>query len=457
MKNRKRIYVICMIAIILFLLRSFPKMDISTWSLLLMNDDEADFLRTWARIQRTQLDVTELLGSCTECVEQKCRNINPHEKTDVKTSYISKQVIQPSGDFSRVYIKTKNANGSYRVSGGDGWQVYFKGPSYLTSSVFDLGNGTYEVVFLPVVPGEYKLYAYLIYTACSGVRRPPEAQTSLGKMKYHVEIPDGRGDTLLHRLQYHMKFRDCYGTSSLFQYQRCYGCCRGCRFVWNGLGTWENVRGSFKWRPYIKIDDRPKKVKYRKRAIRKNGTLWFFGDPQARIYNAVSLGPLCSNIFKNCENASLFYPSEDLTKLSSSRITDLVLNSLRTLLNYSLWQPQNALILNAGFIKHLPYHSYTRLISQISHLLQDTFNNTSHAQVIWSTLMPPATCCSLGYRIYNAFTNKKLCKANVPILDLFSLMDSQSHSLNKDKLRTNSTLESVERLLVDYFELTADK
>ena len=51
-----------------------------------------------------------------------------------------------------------------------------------------------------------------------------------------------------------MKFRDCAGTSSLFQYQRCYGCCRGCSFVWNGLGSWENVRGHLKWRPYIKID-----------------------------------------------------------------------------------------------------------------------------------------------------------------------------------------------------------
>ncbi|CAB4034192.1 Hypothetical predicted protein, partial [Paramuricea clavata] len=63
----------------------------------------------------------------------------------------------------------------------------------------------------------------------------------------------------------------------------------------------------------------------------------------------------------------------------------------------------------------------------------------------------------LSYRIYNAYTNKKLCKANVPILDLFSLLDSQVHTGNKDRSRTNSTLESVERLLVDYFELTADK
>ena len=111
-------------------------------------------------------------------------------------------------------------------------------------------------------------------------------------IKHIVVIPKGRGDSLLHRkfnscfklwiklenalvsnrkdlmdqsehhfcfiqfsgLQYHMKFRDCYGKSSLFQYQRCYGCCRGCSFVWNGLGTWEYFLGALKWRPYIKID-----------------------------------------------------------------------------------------------------------------------------------------------------------------------------------------------------------
>ncbi|CAB4040435.1 Hypothetical predicted protein, partial [Paramuricea clavata] len=299
MKNRKRIYVISMIAIIIFLLRSFPKMDISTWSLLLMNNDEANFLRTWARVQRAQLDVDELLGSCKKCSENKCKNQDPYQRTDVKASSISGQILQVSGDFSRVFIKTRNATGFYRTSGGDGWQVYLKGPSVLTASVFDLGNGTYEVVFLPVVPGEYKLYANLIYTACIGIKKPPETHKSLGKMKYSVEILKGKGDSLLHRLQYHMKFRDCYGTSALFQYHICYGCCRGCSFVWNGLGTWENVRGYLKWRPYIKIDDRPKKVKYRKRAIRKNGTLWFFGDPQSQIYNAVNQGPLCSKIFTN--------------------------------------------------------------------------------------------------------------------------------------------------------------
>ena len=146
-----------------------------------MSNDEANFLRTWARVQRAQLDVDELLGSCKKCSENKCKNQDPYQRTDVKASSIYGQVFQASGDFSRVFIKTRNATGFYRTSGGDGWQVYLKGPSVLTASVFDLGNGTYEVVFLPVVPGEYKLYANLIYTACIGIKKPPETHRSLGR------------------------------------------------------------------------------------------------------------------------------------------------------------------------------------------------------------------------------------------------------------------------------------
>lgn len=145
-----------------------------------MDDVEADFLRTWARIQRSQLDVNELLGPCKHCTVNECTQRDSYQRTDVKASCISDQIIQPSGDFSRVFIKTKNASGYYRMSGGDGWQVYLKGPSVLTATVFDLRNGTYEVVFLPVVPGKYKLYANLIYTTCLGISKPPETHKSLG-------------------------------------------------------------------------------------------------------------------------------------------------------------------------------------------------------------------------------------------------------------------------------------
>ena len=182
MNNRKRFYVICMIGITIFLLRSFPKMDISTWSLLLMNDDESDFLRTWAKVQRTQLDVGELLGPCKTCIDRKCKPPSPYQTTNAKTSYIFQEKIQPSGDFSRVFIKTRNATGFYRNSGGDGWQVYLKGPSILTGNVFDLGNGSYEVVFLPAVAGKYKLYANLIYSACIGIKNPPDTYKRLGKV-----------------------------------------------------------------------------------------------------------------------------------------------------------------------------------------------------------------------------------------------------------------------------------
>ena len=103
---------------------------------------------------------------------------------------------------------------------------------------------------------------------------------------------------------------------------------------------------------------------------------------------------MISQIFTG-DNASIFYPKEDLTSLSSGRITELVLDSLKSLLDHSLRQTQDALIINPGFMRHLPYDTYTHLINQISQLIK-TFNNTAGLQIVWSTLIPlPAVCCSL--------------------------------------------------------------
>ena len=47
-----------------------------------------------------------------------------------------------------------------------------------------------------------------------------------------------------------------------------------------------------------------------------------------------------------------------------------------------------------------------------------------------------------------------MCKAKIPILDLFPLSESYPRSVST---KTNVPFESVERLLEDFFERTADK
>lgn len=51
--------------------------------------------------------------------------------------------------------------------------MYLDGPSYLAGTVFDHNNGVYEVLFLIMEPGAYKVNMILDYTMCDGLIDPP--------------------------------------------------------------------------------------------------------------------------------------------------------------------------------------------------------------------------------------------------------------------------------------------
>lgn len=132
-----------------------------------MTGEESNFLTTWCRIQRTQLDANELLGSCDVCADNstlRTCNRDPSKATDINNSYLTWQFIRPAGHFSHLFITTNNASGCAKSIGGDYWKVTLRGPSVLTASVFDLRNGSYEAVFLPVKAGRYKVDIILVYS-----------------------------------------------------------------------------------------------------------------------------------------------------------------------------------------------------------------------------------------------------------------------------------------------------
>lgn len=64
--------------------------------------------------------------------------------------------------------------------------MYLKGPSSLTGTVFDLRNGVYEVLFLVMEAGEYKIEARLDYTLCDGIRDPPMNWFKNGENSYTI-------------------------------------------------------------------------------------------------------------------------------------------------------------------------------------------------------------------------------------------------------------------------------
>ena len=74
--------------------------------------------------------------------------------TSPETSEIFGVEIRPAGEYSR-FFRTHNAQ--KKTIGGDSWRVHLDGPSYLAGTVFDLNDGVYEVLFLIMEPGAYKI------------------------------------------------------------------------------------------------------------------------------------------------------------------------------------------------------------------------------------------------------------------------------------------------------------
>ena len=79
------------------------------------------------------------------------------------------------GEFSRFYIQSVTSDGRLKRTGGDSWRVYIRqGPASLAPMVVDHNDGTYEVMFLALEPGNYSTQVFLDYTLCDGFRDPPE-------------------------------------------------------------------------------------------------------------------------------------------------------------------------------------------------------------------------------------------------------------------------------------------
>ena len=66
------------------------------------------------------------------------------------------------------------SDGVLKRTGGDSWRVYIRqGPASLAPMVVDHNDGTYEVMFLALEPGNYSTQVFLDYTLCDGYRDPP--------------------------------------------------------------------------------------------------------------------------------------------------------------------------------------------------------------------------------------------------------------------------------------------
>lgn len=152
--------------------------------------DEAPYLqfeKNWCRERTMRTDWQAYTHWCPGYARHWAYEIwADHFKTDPDLSYISDAEIKPAGHFSKVYIQTVTILNHTKTFGGDAWRVRVKGPSDLIASVYDLENGTYQAVFLPMEPGTYSLQIALDYTLCHGLKNPPPEWFMRGKMAWFL-------------------------------------------------------------------------------------------------------------------------------------------------------------------------------------------------------------------------------------------------------------------------------
>lgn len=132
------------------------------------------FLADWCSVRKTRMDWKLLLKPCKSALRWSDKNWNKTARTSAKSSYIMSWDIKPAGQFSRFVIQSRSFAGVRKEKGGDSWRVHIRGTAWISPAVVDQNDGTYEVLFLPMEPGNYTADVFLDYSLCDGYRDPPD-------------------------------------------------------------------------------------------------------------------------------------------------------------------------------------------------------------------------------------------------------------------------------------------
>lgn len=138
------------------------------------------FMKDWCRVRHFRTDLASVVRPCQNQLKWTPRRSGV--LTNASQSFVSSWDLKPAGQFSRFFIQAVSGDGQVKTTGGDWWRILINGIASLRPTVFDLGNGTYEVLFLVVEPGIYSVEITLDYTLCDGFRDPPDNWFIIGKV-----------------------------------------------------------------------------------------------------------------------------------------------------------------------------------------------------------------------------------------------------------------------------------
>ncbi|XP_031567322.1 uncharacterized protein LOC116302232 [Actinia tenebrosa] len=424
--------------------------------------ESSSFVTDWCRVRKARLDWKELLKPCSKYIQWSSKVKDTSLRTNATTSTIVFWELNPSGRFSRFVIQSRTKAKIPQKSGGDSWLVRIKGEAYISATVIDHDNGTYEVLFLPMEPGDYQAQIRLDYSLCDGYRDPPPDWFIIGNSQGKHQ-PEGTLGTLddyllepLGRKPLH-EFSIKSGNATLKNVIKnvrsnklVSGCgSLSCRFLWDGYGRW--LRRT--WMPLV--PGSLQQPRYRDTSKGK-GIMWFYGD--SLNYNRYRYNfndsELCKDSFDQCSfNINFIYHIKYRIELDTTETDELDFNVTRVLDHFRsvLLHPRvnhvnSVIVLNMGlhYVMGLTFERYQDLIQRTIGVIKEN-ERSPHGKlerrfkghVIWLTTTAinkenakelQATkwrfCTYQRVILFNAYATSAMCEAGIDIVDMYPITDS---------------------------------
>ncbi|XP_065060100.1 uncharacterized protein LOC135687467 [Rhopilema esculentum] len=433
-----------------------------------------DFQRSLCRERWKRMDWQQILRPCKENLEFGSSKWKDSLRTSPSYSHVLNMDIKKAGEFSKIAIQSRTAEGREKSIGGDVWRVFISGPSNIAPFVSDLENGVYEATFLAMEPGFYKAKIYLESTLCEGLKDPPrevlkrgikrdgtETQYSKGRVWRPI-----RGDGASFKVEANDKMDKREIQKRLNRWKDSCGANYKCDLLWNGFGRWVNKT----WKPYIedlKIPGSEEQEIFGKECIRKtSGKMMMYGDNFAKsFFDSQSTASLFNNIF---ENVTMSYNGDlssrgDIAAASKDFSIKAELKKLQEITRRSEMDERSVLLLNYGlpYLERMPFGAYKKMMDRVARTL-DGYKG----QAVWRTTAsfqkqtPDAVKAFESFqrtKLFNAYTLAKMCSEGYPAVDISDMTASTPNQPSDASGFDFSVVKPMEKALKGYFQTRTSK
>eukprot|EP00794_Sanderia_malayensis_P020281 gene20281-22267_t len=433
-----------------------------------------DFQRSLCRERWKRMDWQQMLRPCRDNLEFGTNKWDDKLRTSPKYSHVLNMDIKKTGEFSKIAIQSRTAEGREKSIGGDTWRVFITGPSHIAPFVSDLENGVYEATFMAMEPGFYKAKIYLESTLCDGLKDPPkyllkqagikrdgrEGEYSKGKLWKPI-----RGDGASFKIEPNEKSTMPEIQKKLNRWKDSCGPDYKCDLLWQGFGRWVNKT----WKPFIEelhISGSKEEEAYGKECIRKNnGKLVMYGDEFAKnLFDANPNKNYFNGLFQHVQteyNGGLTQRDSLPEKQQFSVKSEL--KKLEQLVQRKDMDEQSVLLLNYGlpFVERMSFAAYRRMIDWASRTLTK-YKGQPVLRTI-SALQKPNDDPVKAFqnyqrsKLFNAYTLSKMCSQGYPNIDVFDMTGSAPNQPTSAETFDYSVVKPMETILKNYFETRTSK